>query len=327
MLRTLLIWIFLQTATPGHAWSPYEPIDDPDTPRSDVFLPIVSFILPGFGQWWHGQPTYGAVYSGAGIMGFRYATETSSREHLAHAQEVAKDKAEKYGNKDNPYDVNDVAARKFAYGMQIYQTAGGMSAFHAFRTAVKTRQNKGQYDFLTQEETPLEIMLAPFDFKYLKRASTYTPLAIVASFAALRLSLPPGKFSKRDPFSSSDLFFTGGISYNAGTHEEAMFRGWVMPLFREYGFNNFWSNAAQSTLFSLAHLASNPFPLPQLLLGYHLGNVTQRNQWTLGESVFIHVWWDVLALAADFCYRVHYPDEAKALVAPVLWLPPVELQF
>jgi membrane protease YdiL (CAAX protease family) len=114
-----------------------------------------------------------------------------------------------------------------------------------------------------------------------------------------------------------------------------MFRGWIMPVMYEAWDSPFWSNAAQSLLFAAAHLPTNPAPLPQLLLGYHLGNVTMKNQWRIGESVFIHVWWDVLAFAGAYHYKQKKDEDdadstdgrIRVAAAPVLWLPPLQFHF
>ena len=97
---------------------------------------------------------------------------------------------------------------------------------------------------------------------------------------------------------------------------------------REYWDSDFWSNAAQSLLFAAAHLNTNPQPIAQLLLGYHLGYVTQKNNWTLGESIFIHTWWDVIAFSTIYHYKQAEPEnEAVQRLKPVLWLPPLQFAF
>jgi membrane protease YdiL (CAAX protease family) len=312
--------------------SAFSVLDDPDRPRSDIGIPLVSFILPGFDQWWEGQTGYAAAYTGVAIGGLAYSAHVMAANDLdadgTKADEDEEDGETADDEEETRLDQKDVAVRKATLGSLIYQGSGGFSAYHSFRTAVRSRKANDQYDFLEYEETPGDVLLAPFQFQFLARPTTFIPLGIGAGLAYLILHSEPGEDMERAPFTSADAFFTGAYSYNAGTHEEAMFRGWIMPVMREYWGSDFWSNAAQSLLFAAAHLNTNPQPLPQLLLGYHLGYVTQKNSWRLAESVFIHVWWDVLAFATIFNYReAHQDDDKASRLLPILWLPPLELHF
>ena len=77
-----------------------------------------------------------------------------------------------------------------------------------------------------------------------------------------------------------------------------------------------------------SHLNTNPQPIAQLLLGYHLGYVSQKNNWTLGEAIFIHTWWDVIAFSTIYHYKQAEPEnEAVQRLKPVLWLPPLQFAF
>jgi len=311
------------------ARSPFAVDDRPDKPRSDIGMPLLSFLLPGIDQWIEGQHPYGLLYSGIAVGGLVYANHVAQRNELkvggTQAESGDDDKNDDGEDDEEALDQKDVAVRKYTLGTLLYQGAGGMSAYHSFRTSVLTRKHHGQYDFLEYEESPADIMMAPFRFQYLTRASTYVPLAIITAFSVIAVNQPIEDDAEieRDTLSSSDAFFAGAFSLNAGTHEEAMFRGWIMPVMMEYWQTPFWSNVAQSVLFAAAHLPTNPTPLPQLLLGYHLGNVTMDNRWRIGEAVFIHTWWDVVAFTAQYHYKLKDPEAPEA----VLWLPPLYWYF
>lgn len=157
------------------------------------------------------------------------------------------------------------------------------------------------------------------------RITTIIPLSIVAGLYIITAN---SQFEeeddyKRDSLSSSDFLYTGTISYLAGVHEEALFRGWVMPVLMEWTDSPFWSNTLTSVGFSLAHLGSVDVPVVQLLLGWYLGYVSQSNQWTLSESIFIHAWWDVFALLG--MYSIKRKDSKAKL--PILWLPQLKFVF
>lgn len=308
--------------------SPYRLKSDPKRRRSDLLAPIFSLLLPGLDQWIEGQTVSALAYSGLAAGSLVYYAEVERNDHVREHQLQLRREAEAKGDeKVKTIDQRDVAYRKYILGALLYQGAGGFSSYHAFRSAVRSRQHLGQYQFLTTEESPTDLLKAPFNFSYIKRASTYVPLAIGLGLAGLRLASEPPEGQQRDRLTGADAFFTGAFSMNAGTHEEAVFRGWLLPYAREYIGSPFWANVGQALLFAAAHMNTNSTPLPQLLLGYHLGNVVMDDQWRLGEAIFIHVWWDVLAFASAYSYK-EVTKSTKALAAvPVFWLPPLELAF
>jgi len=316
-------------AAPSDTASWFMPAYNQDEKRSDIGVPIVSFLLPGFGQWLNDDAVSGAVYSGAAIAGYVYAGSVAANDHLTHQDEVMKQRAADNGvSEQQALAQKDIAKRKNTLGGLVAQGAGGLSLYHSFRTAVATRRAAGEYSFLARDETPVELLTAPLHFSFLARPTTYIPLAIGATIAAIQARQKPGPDMMRSKYNGADALFTSAFSYNAGTHEEAIFRGWLMPVAREYGANDTWSNVVQSLLFAAAHLGSNPTPLPQLLLGYDLGYVTQKNHWALSESVFIHVWWDVMAFYSQYQSDWKYAKQARIPAPrPILWAPPLEWHF
>ena len=308
-----------QAAEDTNPWS-YADYDNAPV-ASDVLLPLVSFLLPGAGQWARSQAGYGAAYTGAAVAGAAYA---------ANARRDMQDSEIK-----NPeLTSKNIAQRKYILGLQTTQAMGGLSLYHTFRSAVWQRQKHGQYAFLSSGDSPADVLLAPFHFEYLTRPSTWIPLSIATAISAY-IARNPSEGYHRVGLMASDLAFASGFSYNAGTHEEAMFRGWLMPLAHQAGLSSGMSNLAQSTLFALAHLGSNSIPLPQFLLGLHLGRVTAANQWSLGESIFIHVWWDVIAFTGNYCMQKNNDkavtnrslNERNALKTLPLMFPPLHLNF
>src|SRR5690606_31836501 len=119
-----------------------------------------SFLLPGLGQWVEGQPAYGGLYTGVALGGLVYSANVLVNDDLEgrreREQQLFEDAGKDYAP-TNPAAESDIAERKFAYGTQLYQTMGGMSAYHAFRTAARSRQRLGQYEFLRHEETPWDV--------------------------------------------------------------------------------------------------------------------------------------------------------------------------
>jgi hypothetical protein len=184
------------------------------------------------------------------------------------------------------------AERQFQYGSQLYMFAGEMSAYHSFRTAVLTRQPMGDYTFIkANKETTLDVMWSPFELEHITSPWTWIPLVLLAGVGAASLS--------NEAFLDfGDTMFTLGVSYNAGVGEEALFRGYFMPVLREnMGGGYFWANVVQAAVFGAAHYGeSNRFPIAQALMGFYLGHMTHRNGYSIRESAFLHTWWDVMAI-------------------------------
>lgn len=247
--------------------------------KGDFWGPFCSMLLPGCNQWWHGQRSQGMFYSSWALTGM-LVMGTSNFD---------------YESQEEGFDITeDNDFRAYQLGAQIYSAAGGMSAYAAFRSTVKYKQENGfDYQFIKRNETVDELLLAPFEFKFLKRSSTYTPLAVLLGLIALGGDVSTANLS------ASDAYYTSAYSYNAGTYEEAIFRGWQMPYLKNKGLSNFSSNAIQALIFGAAH-GVRVVPLPQILMGYYLGYVTQKNDWSIRESIFIHAWWDILAIGASY---------------------------
>ena len=256
---------------------------------SVVWLPLLSYVAPGTVQYMNGQVGAGLVYSLTGVAGL--ATAVSGVVELNNRVNEDEDLTD--------LDSRDPAVRRYLWGMKTYDLAGSLSLYHAFRTSLKFRQQKGDFDFLPSEgETTDELMLAPFNFSNLSRWTTILPLTL-----GLGLVVFVGANDDYDTrnLTAGDIAFAGGISYNAGVGEEAMFRGWMFPLFVEAFGSSFWGNMAQSTIFAAAHLSEdNQFPLAQFMAGYYFAWLAKRNGWTLQESIFVHAWWDVIVFTAAF---------------------------
>jgi len=270
------------------AWSEsmFRPPNNPNHPRNAFLPPLVSFVLPGFDQWWEGQYAYAIPYSALGIAGIAVSRSADS-DKLKYFSDLTE---------------RDPDIRKLLIGSTLTKIGGGLSSYHSFRTAVTTRPN--EYKFLNQkyEESPLQLSIAPFKLQYLARPTTLAPLAILGALVVLdyrRKNGPTWYGLQRQDFP-----MTGIISYGAGLGEETSFRGFLMPWTREQTGSDIGSNLITATVFAAAHIApDHPIPWPQFLFGYYVGWVSQRNNWTLSESIFIHTWWDVIAFVADYASK------------------------
>ena len=297
-------------------------------PKSDIVMPAVSLILPGLDQWIEGDYGAAAAYSGIWLGGGLLASE---------ANRSMKDRGLDPNDKTG-FSARDGDVRRLMLGNQLAMAAGSFSTLHAFRNAADSRRELGQYSFLGEKVTVPDLALAPFRFEYLGRPTTYIPLGIISALALVSVNTKSEKY-ENVAIKPVDTAFAGSFAYLAGTNEEALFRGWMMPVLREYVAGDIGANILQSLVFALAHRSQVEVPITQLLLGYHWGYVTQRNGWFLGEAAFTHAWWDVVAFLAIYSKReidssamIHGragggKKDPGAREMPVLRLPPVTFNF
>lgn len=287
------------------------PPASPPRPASVILLPVASMFIPGFGQLAHRNFAEGMAYGAAGVSGLVWAA-TAGYEGNGSFDDLMFDAP---------------GARRAFYGYGLYQGAGFLSAWDAFHSAVPVQQStRGRFRFLPKEkkESVADLLWAPFKPEHLLRPSTWIPLGAFAGVSAFLVSDyradKQGTPALRwHPYEPGDAFFTGALSMNAGVTEEALFRGYMFPLFHQWSGERAWiSNPAQSLLFAGAHIGGvSNVPVAQAVFGYYLGWVTQRNDWSLGQAVAIHFWWDVIAVSAGLFTRHEVPISLGSFSIPV----------
>src|SRR6185437_6293076 len=106
--------------------------------------PFVSYFLPGFDQWWEGQYPEAATYTGVAAAG--HALFYEQDKHLV-------------GSTGDP---GNATARRADLALNMYTAAGGFSAYESFRSAAARREKSlGEYQFLTHDESPGDLLAAP----------------------------------------------------------------------------------------------------------------------------------------------------------------------
>ena len=266
---------------------------------------------------------YGAAtgYAGITIISDIFAKKSIRREREYRNSFAYQRLSE--AQKENRDFFNE-EVRKISFYNQLSDASRSMSAYHSFQTSVKINQKYGLFNFIKHQDTPEQIAWAPFEFHYLTKPRTYLPLAFIASLAAAGMAwnLEDEENEKRT-LTNSDYYFSAASSYLAGTHEEALFRGWIQPSLRESTGSDFWSNAITSLIFARSHYPKIEVPIPQLILGWHFGYIVQESGYSLREAVFLHTWWDVFAFLGTYQYQRRNPNA----VIPPLWLPALTLSF
>jgi hypothetical protein len=290
--------------------------DDSYAYKGDIWRPALSLYLPGFDQYVVGQYGWGFGYSAATIGGYVWNEDAKSR--ARSFKESSPYKAASDAQREN-YSKLEGVFREQRITQRVYDVSGALSAYHSFRTAVHSRQAYGEYAFMkgSAEEKPQDILLAPFDFSYVARPSTWIPLAVITGLYVASNSNMPNEYESR-AVDSGDIRYSLGQSYMAGTAEEPLFRGYLQPLLREYTGSNIWTNGLQATAFTLAHPPGRGSPVFHFSMGLYFGWLTQRNHWSIRESIFLHTWVDVIAFIGASMIRKK---------DPVIILPPLEIVF
>jgi hypothetical protein len=207
--------------------------DGARAPRGSQFLlPFGSLLVPGLGQYVQGAPGPGLAYTGTAILGLVAAEQG--------------DPGFTSGD-DLPRSGRDQLAFE---GAQLAFTAGALSAWDSFHRAVPAMQREGGYAFLPPRESLGQVLAAPFDVTFLERWTTWVSMAYALGVAGAVLSQRDDGV-EYEPFTGGDAAFVGGLSFNAAIAEEAMFRGWLLPMLHQTTGRRFWTaNAVQAALFA-----------------------------------------------------------------------------
>jgi hypothetical protein len=252
---------------------------------SELLIPLSSAVLPGLGQVIHGAPATGAAYAGLVVGGLALTT-------VGDAWGASWE--------DLPLTTRDQIADQ---GAHLLMTALFMSPWDAFHRAVPALQAEGKYQFLDRRESVRDLLTAPFDTRFLSRWTTWVDLAQTAAFTVLVLADRKGG-TDYHAFRGSNLPYAASLSMNAAVGEEAFFRGYVMPLVHENSGGRFWvANGTQAALFGVGHMAEGGDLLGPAVTGawaLWAGWVTQRNDWSIRESIFHHFWYDVAIVTAAY---------------------------
>ncbi|MFM8314708.1 MAG: lysostaphin resistance A-like protein, partial [Deltaproteobacteria bacterium] len=149
-------------------------------------------------------------------------------------------------------------------------------------------------------EKPTDLLQAPINFSYLERWTTILPLALGAGAFFF---VTPGKSSGPVQANLDDVFYAGSVGYMTGIGEEAMFRGWLLPVLYNWSGDQKITLGLSAIVFALAHGLKVRHFVTAFFFGLYSGWLTQENNWSIGEVTFIHSWWDIMAFAADYINR------------------------
>ncbi|HUF76419.1 MAG TPA: CPBP family intramembrane glutamic endopeptidase [Longimicrobiales bacterium] len=256
-----------------------QPVErDVEQPRggSEFWIPFGSIVVPGLGQYIHGDVWPGLAYTGTALGG--YALSGQGNATLSA-----------------PRDAEDQLAFE---GLHLAATAGMLSAWDAFQRALPAQRGAGKYGFFAADEDLGDLLTAPLDFRFLGRWTTLADLAFTAAVTTWVLTEGPDDRTFR-PYRWHDAAFGTSLSLNAAVGEEALFRGWLLPMLTQKLGGSFWlANFIQAGLFGIGHPQAEEFAVVIGAGALYSGWQTRRNDWSIREVIFQHFWYDVAVVTA-----------------------------
>ena len=124
----------------------------------DLWRPFLSIVMPGFDQYLNKQYSWGIGYTVTSLGAFAWYLDASERkEQFEKTDEfLSASEAERNNWDSNRYGIY----REEDFALRLALSAAFMSGYHFFRTAVRSRQRLGEYEFLSMkyEESPREIL-------------------------------------------------------------------------------------------------------------------------------------------------------------------------
>lgn len=154
-----------------------------------------------------------------------------------------------------------------------------------------------------QDETIDQLLIAPYQWEYLKRPRVFIPIVVLAAVLGANtggydVTIVNDRFMK----DGSREFLTVYTSMNAAVAEEAFFRGYLNhSLSARHG--PIAGGLISGTLFGFAHLQSGmniTQVLPQTLAGYYFAFMQYYNGGDIREGIAFHFWWDAIIFAHQF---------------------------
>jgi hypothetical protein len=199
---------------------------------------------------------------------------------------------------DVPLEWRDQAGE---IGSHFGMSAMWLSSWDAFHRGVPSLRAQGKYAFLPERESLDQLVTAPFDYRFLRRWTTWVDVAQTALVTMLVVrDREPGV--ERHRFRARDAGFGLSLSMNAAVGEEAWFRGYLLPLLYQNMGRRFWlANATQAIVFAAGHRPDVATRAAYFAgWAYWEGWIVKRNEWSVRESIFHYFWYDFALTAAAY---------------------------
>lgn len=246
-----------------------------------------SLFIPGLGQAANGNYVEGGAHLGLWLVVWRQYGILSEKDDFIEFEDRL------------DQDERLIRTNRTTFSADLYATAGSnlafYSAFGAYRDARLQRGNRG-YSTPAPTESLAELALAPFNWDYLKRFTTYVPVLISAYVASLPADRERWLISREDSLGRDEMALGFAAQHEmVAVGEESLFRG-VLNNSLSSSLGNTWGLVSSSALFGLAHdgTGGRATPFAAAAFGAYTGYLHQRNGFRIGEGVALHFWWNFL---------------------------------
>lgn len=268
-----------------------------------------SLILPGLGQAANGDWAAAGAHLGLYLV-------------LANQYEVLIRRDDYIRRRDRTDADRNITINRTSFAADLYATAltdlSLYSAFGAYRDARQTIGNRG-YATPAPRESLDETALAPFQWTYLSRATTFIPLlfalagAVTPADSNSYVYRPVGGLTREEMAEGFALQFE-----MVAVGEEGFFRGVLNNSFSD-AFGETWGLVGSSAVFGLAHTGAGiqASGLGATVFGLYLGWLQQVNDYDIRQGVAIHYWWDFLVALSTLQQRQARTADRAVRIAQV----------
>jgi hypothetical protein len=255
-----------------------------------------SLLLPGLGQAANGDYGAGAFQFGAAlVLVQQYSVLVEKDDYV--------DPDDRLNSRDNEIEINRTSFYADFYGSAVLNLQF-YSSFSAYRDARQAVNNEG-YGTPAPAESIADLALAPFNWEFLSRPTTFVALAIPLYVALSPVDDERLLYDPEPPLTRGEMRAGFALQFEGvAIGEEAFFRG-VLNNGLSSGLGPAWGLLASSTIFGLAHSGSpgQATALGAGLFGLYLGWLHQRNDYQIGQGVALHFWWNFLVAATSLAQR------------------------
>ncbi len=248
---------------------------------------VGSTLLPGVGQMVNGDYLAGGFQMGFYfVLANQYFLQIDKPDYLKPKDQV--------DSRRNLININRTTFDADLYGTALTDLTF-YSAFAAYRDARNARNNAG-YATPAPTESAVDLAVAPFRWEYLRRPTTFLPLAAALYYAATpatdqRYIYHPDRTITRDTLRKGAFVQSEMVAIG----EESFFRGFINNGLSD-SLGEGWGLLLSSAFFGLAHegIGGQASAGQATLFGLYLGWLQQLNNYDFREGVTIHFWWDFL---------------------------------
>lgn len=251
--------------------------------KSPTWSGIFSTVIPGSGH----------MYQGAWGKGFLFLGSEAS---LVTGVVIGVNQDTRQG---------DMLAVNLYY---LAQNEHFYNAYSSYQDARLAMSNQGYLSEISKDSL-WDLFTSPFDTELLQRWTFLVPTLTIAGLELL-VALADDQKYRVSSGATWAVPLLAGQSDGIGVGEEAFFRGYLQPEFKEMWGRKWPAIFTQAALFGWLHYRGDVAGVPQWetwvrpvfagLKGVYYGWLVERNQFSLRENIAAHAWWDFIIFSSEY---------------------------